>query len=209
MTKRLLDLVASAAGLVCLLPLFLVIAALIKADSRGPVFFTQERMGCRFRPFRILKFRTMVQGAPARGRSITCGDDPRITRVGRFLRASKIDELPQLINVIRGEMSLVGPRPELPRYVARFREDYEEILTVRPGLTDPASIEFRDEAAILGRFPDPEDIYVTRILPAKIRLGKEYARTFSFTSDLRLILKTIATLARKSSTAPYSERGDV
>jgi lipopolysaccharide/colanic/teichoic acid biosynthesis glycosyltransferase len=196
-TKRLFDVAASAIGLLCVWPLFLLVAVLIKTDSRGPVFFIQERMGRRYRPFRILKFRTMSEDAPMRGRSITCGDDPRITHVGRVLRATKIDELPQLINVIRGDMSLVGPRPELPRYVASFPDDYDEILTVRPGLTDLASIKFHDEAAILGRASHPEEMYLTQILPEKIALGKEYVRSYSFISDLLLILKTISMLAGK------------
>ena len=130
----------------------------------------------------------------ARGRSITAGDDPRITRVGWFLRKSKIDELPQLINVLRGEMTFVGPRPEVPQYVDMFRRDYEEILKIRPGITDLASIKYRDEAALLGQSENPEAEYVKRVLPDKIKLGKEYMRRSSFFFDLTLIFKTFLKL---------------
>ena len=194
MTKRAVEFVVAFAGVLCLSPLFLVMALLIKRDSDGPVLFKQERVGRGFRPFRIYKFRTMVSDAPRRGRAITCGDDPRITRVGRFLRRTKIDELPQLLNVLRGEMSIVGPRPELRQYGECFREDYGEILTVRPGITDLASLKFRDEAAILACFPDPEETYVTRILPEKIALGKQYVRRSSLLFDLVVIVKTLAAL---------------
>ena len=193
--KRLFDLLSALVGLLFLSPLFLVVAILIKLDSRGPVFFRQDRMGKAFRPFLILKFRTMVRDAPNKGGPITFGEDPRITRIGRFLRKIKIDELPQLINVLKGEMSIVGPRPEVRRYVELFREDYEEILTVRPGLTDLASLKYRDEAAILGASHDPEAMYVKYILPEKINLAKEYVRRSSLTFDLILIFKTLATLS--------------
>src|SRR5262245_35234970 len=188
--KRILDIVVSSIGLICLLPLLLVVALLIKLDSTGPVFFRQTRMGRRFRPFQILKFRTMVQDSSTRGKSITVGNDPRITRVGLFLRKTKTDELPQLINVLRGEMTFVGPRPEVPQYVELFRQDYEEILKIRPGITDLASIKYRDEAKLLGHSQDPEEEYVTRVLPDKIRLGKEYIRCSSLAFDLRLIFRT-------------------
>jgi lipopolysaccharide/colanic/teichoic acid biosynthesis glycosyltransferase len=192
--KRMLDVVVSLIGLICLLPLLLLVAVLIKLDSKGPVLFRQTRMGLRFRPFQILKFRTMVQDSLVRGRSITAGNDPRITRVGWFLRKTKIDELPQLINVLKGEMTFVGPRPEVPQYVELFRRDYEEILKVRPGITDLASIKYRDEAALLGQSENPEAEYVTRVLPDKINLGKEYIRRSSFFFDLTLIFKTFLRL---------------
>jgi lipopolysaccharide/colanic/teichoic acid biosynthesis glycosyltransferase len=150
--KRLFDIVVAFGALFCLSPLFLVVCFLIKLDSPGPIFFKQQRIGKRFRPFRILKFRTMVYNPSTAGRSITAGDDPRITRVGWFLRKSKIDELPQLINVLKGEMTFVGPRPEVPHYVEMFRSDYEEILRVRPGITDLASLKYRDDAALLGNY---------------------------------------------------------
>jgi len=192
--KRLFDFVAAAAGLLLFSPLMLLTALLIKLDSPGPVFFKQERIGRGFCPFQIYKFRTMVRDAARRGSSITVGADPRITQIGHFLRKTKIDELPQLINVLKGEMSLVGPRPELPRYVAMFRKDYEEILMVRPGITDPAALKYQDEADILASGGNPEEDYVRRILPDKITLARDYVRRSSFTSDLALILRTVPKL---------------
>jgi lipopolysaccharide/colanic/teichoic acid biosynthesis glycosyltransferase len=193
-SKRTFDLVAAILGLVLLFPLLLLVACLIKLDSPGPVLFRQERMGKGFRPFLINKFRTMVHDAPRRGGPITLGADPRITRVGWMLRKTKIDELPQLINVLQGEMSFVGPRPEVRPYVERFREDYEEILKVLPGITDLASVKYRDEAEVLGRFADPEAAYVGHILPEKIKLAKEYVRRSSLFFDITLILKTLLRL---------------
>src|SRR2546428_688896 len=152
--KRAFDIVVSVVGLILLGPLLLLIGMLIKLDSPGPVFFRQERIGKGFRPFLIYKLRTMVQNAPQTGAPITSGNDPRITAVGRFLRKTKIDELPQLINVLNGDMSLVGPRPEIRQYVDAYRQDYEEILTVRPGITDLASLKYRDEAILLGQSSD-------------------------------------------------------
>jgi len=195
MIKRAFDVSAAFAGLLCLLPLFLLVAVMIKLDSDGPVFFRQERVGRGFRSFRIYKFRTMVRDAPRRGGSITCGADPRITKIGRVWRRTKLDELPQLINVLKGDMSIVGPRPEVRQYVDCFRDDYEVILTVRPGITDLASLKFRDEAGLLAAFPNPEEMYVTCILPAKLHLGKEYVRGSSLVLDLAVIFKTLAALA--------------
>lgn len=192
--KRLFDIAAAAIGLLVLSPAMLLVALLIKLDSRGPVFFRQERMGKNFRPFLIYKFRTMIEAAPVKGASITAGADPRITRVGRLLRQSKIDELPQLINVLKGEMSLVGPRPEVPRYVEMFRQDYKEILLVRPGMTDTASLKYQDEAEILGRGIIPEEDYVRRILPDKVQLAKDYVGRSSFFFDLGLIARTLPKL---------------
>jgi lipopolysaccharide/colanic/teichoic acid biosynthesis glycosyltransferase len=194
MIKRSFDLAAALAGLLCLAPLFVCVAIFIKLDSDGPVFFRQERVGRRFRSFRIYKFRTMVEDAPRRGSAITFGEDPRITGVGRILRRTKIDELPQLINVLRGDMSIVGPRPEVPTYVNRFRHQYERILQVRPGITDPASLRFRDEAAILAAYSNPEEAYLTSVLPDKLRLGEEYLRGSSLFSDLAVILRTVVAL---------------
>jgi lipopolysaccharide/colanic/teichoic acid biosynthesis glycosyltransferase len=194
--KRVFDIAAAAAGLVLAVPLFVVIAVLIKLDSRGPIFFTQERIGLRFRRFRIYKFRTMVQNAAA-GAPITCGADPRVTRVGRLLRGTKLDELPQLINILAGEMSVVGPRPELPRYVELFRKDYSEILNVRPGLTDFASLKYRDEATLLGRSANPQEEYVRRILPDKIGLARQYIQDSSFLTDLALIFRTLIRIGRR------------
>ena len=188
--KRGFDIVASMIGVICFLPLLLLLAILIKLDSTGPVFFKQERIGKGFRPFLIYKFRTMVKDAPALGSPITFGNDSRITRAGRILRKVKLDELPQLLNVLKGEMSLVGPRPEVPRYVEAFHRDYEHILKVRPGLTDLASLKYSDEAAILGQSENPEGEYVGRLLPDKIQLAKEYIRRSSFLFDMRLIVET-------------------
>jgi lipopolysaccharide/colanic/teichoic acid biosynthesis glycosyltransferase len=189
--KRGFDIIVSFLGMVILCPLVLLVAVAIKLDSPGPIFFRQERIGRGFRPFLIFKFRTMAQDSIDSGQSITVGDDPRITRVGWFLRKTKIDELPQLFNVLKGNMSLVGPRPEVPQYVKLFRQDYEEILKVRPGITDLASIKYRDEAAILGQSKNPEEEYVARILPEKIDLAKEYIQYSSSLFDFRLIVKTL------------------
>lgn len=189
--KRALDLAVASLGLLLTSPLLLLAAAAVKCGSPGPVLFRQQRVGRGFRPFEILKFRTMVVDAPQRGAAITAGGDPRITRVGRLLRKTKLDELPQLWNVLRGEMSLVGPRPEVPRYVELFRDDYAAILSVRPGITDPASIKFRNEAELLGQAADPEREYVERILPEKIALAREYLSRASVLYDLRLILATV------------------
>jgi lipopolysaccharide/colanic/teichoic acid biosynthesis glycosyltransferase len=194
--KRAFDITAASVGLLLLSPLLLFVSLLIKLDSPGPALFRQERMGRGFRPFLIYKFRTMVQDAPGKGGMITFGKDPRITRVGRILRKTKIDEFPQLINILRGEMSFVGPRPEVPRYVELFREDYAEILQVLPGITDLASLQYRHEAEILGRCEDPEEEYVTRVLPEKIRLAKEYLSQSSLHFDIILILKTVLSLLR-------------
>jgi lipopolysaccharide/colanic/teichoic acid biosynthesis glycosyltransferase len=189
--KRLFDIIVSFGALLLLLPLFLVAAVLIRLDTPGPVFFTQLRVGRGFRPFNIYKFRTMTHDPRNTGALVTVGHDPRITRTGKFLRQTKFDELPQLINVLKGEMTFVGPRPEVPSYVELFRADYEEILRMRPGITDLASIKYRDESAFLGQFSDPEAEYISRVLPDKIELAKEYIRCSSFVFDLRLMFKTI------------------
>lgn len=195
--KRLLDIAVALAGIVLFAPVWILAACLVKLTSRGPVFFRQERMGRAFRPFQIYKFRTMVPDAARRGGQITYASDPRITPIGRILRNTKIDELPQLFNVLAGDMSLVGPRPEVPKYVEMFRTDYEEVLRVRPGITDPASIKFRHEAEILGRAADPEKEYVERILPEKLRLAKDYVRQASLWYDIVLVMKTIHVLGKR------------
>mgnify|MGYP003382025911 CR=1 FL=1 len=190
MIKRGFDILISTLGIVLLAPVFVTIALLVRIDSPGPAFFRQERIGRHFRPFKILKFRTMMQ-AKSDDLRLTVGEDSRITAVGRWLRRSKLDELPQLFNVVAGDMSLVGPRPEIPRYVEMFRKDYEELLTVRPGITDTASIVYRDEVAILGRAHDAEQVYVTMILPEKIRLAKNDLRRSSVFVDIFIIVKTL------------------
>jgi lipopolysaccharide/colanic/teichoic acid biosynthesis glycosyltransferase len=194
--KRCFDFAAALTGLVLLSPVYLLIALAVRCTSRGPTFFLQERVGRGFRRFKIYKFRTMVIDAPKLGLQITAGEDPRITRVGRFLRKWKLDELPQLMNVLKGEMSLVGPRPEVPRYVEMFREDYACVLSVRPGITDPASLKYRDEAAILAQSSNPEETYVREILPEKITLAKQYVAQASLRGDIALIWKTIRHVAR-------------
>jgi lipopolysaccharide/colanic/teichoic acid biosynthesis glycosyltransferase len=196
MIKRAFDIGAASLGLVVLSPLLLLVALLIKLDSAGPVFFRQERIGRGFRPFIIYKFRTMVQEAPRQGGPITFGADPRITRAGQILRRTKIDEFPQLINVLRGEMSLVGPRPEVRQYVELFREDYVDILRVLPGITDLASLTYRHEAEVLGRSENPEVAYVRDVLPEKVRLAKEHVRRSSLLFDVTLIFKTLLALFR-------------
>lgn len=197
MQKRIFDLVCASAGVVLLAPLYLVVALLVKLDSPGPAFFRQTRVGQHGRPFAIYKFRTMCLNAEARGAQVSSGDDPRITRVGRVLRRYKIDELPQLFNVLAGEMSLVGPRPEVPRYVAAFPDDYREILTVKPGITDYASLEFKDENELLKAAEDPEAKYLGEILPVKIGFYKRYLREQSLGTDLRLIMLTLAGIVRR------------
>jgi lipopolysaccharide/colanic/teichoic acid biosynthesis glycosyltransferase len=174
----------------------LLIAICVRCSSHGPIFFLQERVGRGFRSFWIYKFRTMVVDAPKLGLQITAGEDPRITRVGRFLRKWKLDELPQLFNVLKGDMSLVGPRPEVPRYVEMFREDYASVLSVRPGITDPASLKYRDEAEVLAASSDPEDTYVQQILPEKISLAKKYVAEASLRGDIVLIWQTIWRVAK-------------
>lgn len=196
--KRSFDFVAALLGLIVLSPLFLVIAILIKIDSPGPVFFRQERVGKRGVAFRILKFRTMYIGAEREGQ-ITVGKDSRVTHVGHALRRYKIDELPQLINVLKGEMSLVGPRPEVPRFVGCYPEAVREVvLSVLPGVTDWASIEFKDESAILGQARDPERSYIDEILPIKLDYYVRYVRQRSFLVDLHIIVLTLYAIASKA-----------
>jgi lipopolysaccharide/colanic/teichoic acid biosynthesis glycosyltransferase len=189
--KRALDLLAGGVGLVVGVPVFLVVAAAVKLDDGGPVFFRQERVGRHGRRFRIWKFRSMAADAERTGRPLTVGDDPRVTRVGRWLRAWKLDELPQLLNVVRGEMSLVGPRPEVPRYVELYTLEQSRVLDLTPGITDPASIRYRNEAEALERADDPEAAYIDTLMPEKIRLNLEYGDVATVWSDLRVILRTL------------------
>lgn len=197
--RRFVDIVASGAGLVLLSPLFAAVAISIKATGRGPVFFRQERVGRHGTEFNIYKFRTMVVDAAHCGRCITVGGDARVTTVGRFLRRFKIDELPQLINVLRGEMTLVGPRPELPQYVAKFCDAYEPILQLRPGITHRASILYRDEEELLAAVPDPERFYIEEIMPTKLRLYTRDLDRDGFRQDVLTILQTLACVARIST----------
>ena len=192
MAKRLFDLLGASFALLLLWPLLLAIALLIRIDSPGPGFFRQERVGRHGRTFSIHKFRTMVADADALGGPLTVGEDPRITRIGRKLRHTRLDELPQLIDVLVGHMSLVGPRPEVPRYVALYPADLRErVLAVRPGITDPSSLEFIDEATLLAQAADPEREYVQTLLPRKLRLAAEYAERATLGTDLRVLARTL------------------
>ena len=196
MIKRLFDIFFSLAGIILLSPLLLLVALLVKLDSKGPVFFRQERIGLGFKPFRIYKFRTMVADAFLNGPLVTSVVDRRITRVGRFLRRTKIDELPQLLNVLKGDMSLVGPRPEVAKFVELFIDDYREVLEVRPGITDFAALEYCDEEDALKKYADPEEGYIREILPAKIRLYKKYLRERGLITDIKLIILTITRITK-------------
>ena len=203
--KRALDILAALLGLLLLAPLFALVALLIKIDSPGSVFFRQERIGKGFRSFWIYKFRTMVRDAPLRGGTVTTTHDPRITRLGAMLRETKIDELPQLINVLKGDMSLVGPlRPEVREYVEMFRKHYESILTVRPGITDLASLKRPNEQGVLAAFENPEEEYIRHLLPEKLQLGEEYLRRSSLGFDLTLIAKTLLVLVLRKN--PWADK---
>lgn len=189
---RILDVCAAAIGLLLLSPLFVVVALLIKSGSRGPVLHSATRVGRGGRLFTLYKFRSMLAGAATEGPGITAAGDVRVTPVGRALRRTKIDELPQLFNVLRGEMSLVGPRPEDPRYVALYSPAQRALLEVRPGITSPASLFYRDEERVLtGK--DWERHYINRILPTKLAIDLDYIQRRTLRSDLRLILQTVAT----------------
>lgn len=202
MTKRAFDLLITSLGLLLLSPLLLLIALAIKLDSRGPVFFRQQRVGRQGVRFRIHKFRTMQVGADAQGGPITVGADPRITRVGAWLRRHKLDELAQLIDVLQGTMSLVGPRPEVPRYVAMYPPALrDKLLSVRPGITDLASIAFRRESELLAAAADPERAYVEQVLPEKLRLAALYVDTATWRGDLCLIARTLQVLAGSGAPA--------
>ncbi|MCD6681068.1 MAG: sugar transferase [Burkholderiaceae bacterium] len=196
MSKRLFDLVLAGVGLVVLAPVFAAIALWIKLDSPGPVFFRQVRIGQHGKPFRIHKFRTMVpsSGTPLQ---LTVGEDSRITRSGRFLRRLKLDELAQLVDVVQGSMSLVGPRPEVPKYVSLYPDDVRAIvLSVKPGITDSASIRYRNESEILARAADPEREYTQTILPAKLQHYVQYVKTRTLAGDLGIILQTLGAILR-------------
>lgn len=196
MSKRIFDFVVAFIGLVLLLPLFVLVSCLIKLDSAGPVFFRQERVGRYGAIFRIFKFRTMTVNTESKGQ-ITVGCDARITQIGHALRRYKIDELPQLINVLFGEMSLVGPRPEVPRYVDRYPENIRNIvLSVSPGITDWASVQFKEENVILGAAKDPERTYVEEILPVKLDYYVSYVNKRSLMMDIKIILVTLVAIIR-------------
>ena len=189
--KRFFDIIASGCGILVLSPIFLIMAIWIKWDSKGPVFYRQVRVGRHNKDFRILKFRSMRVGAD-KGSLVTIGGrDPRITRSGYFIRKYKLDEFPQLINVFKGEMSLVGPRPEVRHYVDYWTAEQMHVLDVRPGITDPASIKFRNENELMEKAENPEDYYINVIMQEKIRLYLEYVENASFWYDIRLVFQTI------------------
>ena len=186
--KRVFDIVLSLCGLLLLSPLFIITAVLIKVTSKGDIFYIQKRVGQGFKEFDLYKFRSMKN---EKGLQITSKDDPRITKVGKFIRKTKIDELPQLLNVLKGDMSLVGPRPEVKKYVELFQEDYKKILSIKPGITDLAAIEYRNEEEILSSYHDKERAYIETILPTKIELYYKYIKNISFFNDIIIILKTL------------------
>ena len=195
--KRLFDFIASSFGLILLTPIFVLVALWIKLDSRGVIFFRQERVGFQGDLFRIHKFRTMVFDAEKKGKHITVGADLRITTIGRFLRKYKLDELPQLIDVLVGDMSLVGPRPEVPKYIDYYSDDEKHaVLSVKPGITDNASIEFRGENELLASAKDPEAAYINEVLPKKIALYRKYVKERSFFGDVAIIFKTISLIIK-------------
>ena len=191
LVKRIFDLICSTLGLIVLSPVLIVIVIKIKIGSDGPVFFKQIRVGEKSMEFEILKFRTMVVDAEKLGKQITVGNDNRITKIGAFLRKYKLDELPQLINVFKGDMSLVGPRPEVPTYVRLYNEEQRKVLDVKPGITDLASIRYRDENDLLGGVENPEEFYINTIMPDKLALNLEYINRNNMFLDIYIILKTI------------------
>jgi len=207
--RRGLDLFASVVGLTVLSPILTAIGVLVKLDSPGPVFHVAERVGQQGRTFRLYKFRTMAVGSDRTGPRITPAGDSRITRAGRFLRRTKVDELPQLFNVLKGDMSLVGPRPESPHYVRLYTPLQREVLRVRPGITGAASLEYRDEASLLAS-ADAETRYITEIMPRKLSIELEYLAGRTLVGDLRLMLRTILVLLpvpRPGTGQPKGPRG--
>jgi lipopolysaccharide/colanic/teichoic acid biosynthesis glycosyltransferase len=185
------DVVFALFGLLVLLPVFVLITIWIKLDSQGPVLFKQQRIGRGELPFHILKFRTMVVDAERMGKQITVGRDPRITPSGHLLRKYKLDELPQLINVLLGHMSFVGPRPEVPYYVNYYNEQQKAVLSIRPGITDWASIKYRDENSLLNSAEQPEQLYIEKIMPDKLSINLQYLQSASLKKDVQIILQTI------------------
>jgi len=190
--KRALDILSAAAGLILLSPVFGLVACCIKLTSRGPVLYRQVRIGRDGRPFKILKFRSMIMQTSNRNLRITVAGDSRVTAMGKILRRYKADELPQLWNVLRGDMSLVGPRPELLVYVAEYTPEQRMVLSVRPGITDPASLAYRYEEEVLADQGDPEQFYRTQILPDKLARNRAYLQKITLRSDIRIILKTVS-----------------
>lgn len=201
--KRCFDVVVSVLLLIVLAPVLALVACSVWCDDPGPIIFRQLRVGRYDHPFYIFKFRTMRQQMPVPGHThVTAQNDPRVTRVGKVLRATKLDEFPQLINVLRGEMSLVGPRPESPRYVSYYTPEQREVLNVRPGITGPASIVFRHQERLLAGAPDVEEYYITTVMPIKIGINLEYVRNYSFWRDVKILALTVVTLIHPLSPPP-------
>jgi len=196
--KRVFDLLLSSAGIVILSPVLLIVALMVKVEDGGPALFRQVRIGRGGRPFSMWKFRTMVVDAEKVGGQLTVGNDSRITRTGALLRKTKVDELPQLINVLVGDMSFVGPRPEVKRYVDLYSERQRRVLDLVPGITDPASVAFRNESALLALAPDPEEFYIKQIMPRKIDMNLEYSERATLSSDLGIILRTLLAVSSKA-----------
>ena len=196
-SKRLFDLFWASLGLALIWPVLVLIAIMVKCGDGGPVFFRQERVGRDGKLFRVWKFRTMITEAEKRGKQLTVGSDPRITRVGHLLRRLKLDELPQLFNVLVGQMSFVGPRPEVPGYVELYTPEQKRILELVPGVTDPASIKYLDENDLLTEAADPERYYVEHIMPDKIRTSLEYGDRATVWSDFMIMVKTLLKSARR------------
>lgn len=194
MAKRIFDILLATIGILCLFPILILIAIWIRIDSPGEILFRQIRVGQFGREFYIYKFRTMIVNAEASGAQITVAKDRRITRSGAFLRKYKLDELPQLFNVWKGDMSLVGPRPEVPKYVALYTPEQRHILEVRPGITDLASIQFRHESELLAAAANPEAAYIEEIMPKKLALNQQYVLQSNLKLDCRIILKTFAAI---------------
>ncbi|NQT76962.1 MAG: sugar transferase [Bacteroidetes bacterium] len=190
MLKRLFDIFMSLAFMLILLPVFIIISIRIIIDSRGGIFYLQSRVGKNNRDFRMYKFRSMRPESDTLGLLTLGNHDPRVSRAGRFLRKAKLDELPQMLNILKGDMSFVGPRPEVRKYVELYSAEQMKVLNVRPGLTDYASLEYIDEDELLGQSEDPDRVYITEIMPAKLELNMKYVREQSFTTDLSIMIKT-------------------
>lgn len=196
--RRVFNLTSSLLGLLLLSPILLLVAFAVRADSRGPVLFRQKRVGRGGAVFEILKFRSMRVDAEAAGGQLTVGADPRVTPVGKFIRAWKLDELPQLINVVKGDMDLVGPRPEVPKYVALYNASQRKVLEARPGITDPASVQFRNESELMAGHPEPERLYIEEIMPRKLATNLDYLEHRNLATDIGVIFSTLAAVARPS-----------
>lgn len=197
--RRAFDVSVAAVGLAVLSPFFVIVAITIRTTSSGPIFFRQKRVGLDGALFDILKFRSMRSDAEKVGGQLTIGEDDRITPVGHYLRAWKLDELPQLINVLRGEMALVGPRPEVPRYVALYSPEQRRVLTVRPGITDPASVAFRSESDLMASEDDPEQFYIREVMPEKLRINLEYLKKRNLLTDIGVIFSTLLAVLRRGN----------